>query len=55
VVADALHAAVVRDDPAAITVDEAADELLGGLVDEGLLPGLECDSSVVFSAGSVLG
>jgi hypothetical protein len=54
VVPDALHAAVVRDDPAAVTVDEAEDELLGGLVDEGLLPGLERDSAVVFSAGAVL-
>jgi hypothetical protein len=54
VIADAPNAAVVGDDATAVAVDEADDELLGGLVDECLLPGLESDASVVFLAGTVL-
>ena len=38
VVADASHAAVVRDDAAAIAMDETAHERLGGFCDELFLP-----------------
>jgi hypothetical protein len=52
---DATNAAVVRDDAAAVVLDQAADELFGCLVDEGVLPGLEPDRPVVLSTGTVLG
>ena len=48
-------AAVIRDDAAAVAVDEAEDELFGGLVDERLLPGLQSNRSHVLLAGTVLG
>jgi hypothetical protein len=48
-------AAVIRDDAAAVAVDEAEDELFGGLVDERLLPGLQSNLSRVLLAGTVLG
>ena len=44
-------AAVIRDDAAAVAVDEAEDELFGGLVDERLLPGLQSNRSHVLLAG----
>lgn len=36
-------AAVIGDELAAVAVAEASDEILGGLVDEVLLPGFEGD------------
>src|SRR5262249_41647554 len=54
VVADARHAAVVGDDAAAVTVDQAADEVLGCLFQEPFLPGLQLDWPAVLEAGSVL-
>ena len=53
-VADAFDPAIVRDDAAAVAVNEAADELLARLLDEGLLPGLETDRPGVLPAGTVL-
>ena len=42
-------------DAAAVGVDEAADELPGVRVDDGLLPGVEGDEALVLLAGAVLG
>ncbi|BBX11426.1 hypothetical protein MNVM_05070 [Mycobacterium novum] len=47
-------ATIVGDDAAAIAVDQAADEFLGGLVDEVFLPRLQPDRPVVLLAGAVL-
>ena len=44
-------AAVIRDDAAAVAVDEAEDELFGGLVDERLLPGLQSIGLMCFLPG----
>jgi hypothetical protein len=54
VVADARDAAVIGDDAAAVAVYQTADELLGRLIDERLLPRFECNASVVLAAGTVL-
>jgi hypothetical protein len=54
VVAHAHDTAIVRDDAAAVTVDQTKDELLGGLIDEHLLPGFEGYPPIVFSAGAML-
>jgi hypothetical protein len=55
VIADAADTTIVRDDAAAVAVDQAADEFLGGLVDERLLPRFEGDAAVVLAAWAVLG
>ena len=54
VVADALDAAVVGDDAATVAVDQAANEVLGGLIDKLLLPGFQPDRPVVLLAGPML-
>ena len=54
VVPDAGHPAVVGDDAAAIAVYQSEDELFGGLVDEGLLPGFEGYPPLVLPAGAML-
>ena len=41
--------AVVGDDAAAVAVDQAEDELFGGLIDECLLPGFEGDRAACAS------
>ena len=53
-VADAADPAVVRDDAAAVTVDQSENELLSGLVDERLLPGFEDYASLALDSGAVL-
>ncbi len=50
VVADARNTPIVGDDPSAVAVDEAADEVFGGRVDVGLLPGFQHDGAEVFAA-----
>ncbi|BBX91433.1 hypothetical protein MBOE_30820 [Mycolicibacterium boenickei] len=55
VVADALDTAVIRDDSATVTVDQTAHEVFRCFLDEDLLPRLERDAAMVFSAGPVLG
>jgi hypothetical protein len=54
VVADAADSAVIRDDAAAVAVDQAADELLGLAVHDFLLPWLEGDEPAVFRPRAVL-
>ena len=54
VVAHAGDPAIVGDDAAAVAVNQAEDELFGGVVDERLLPGLESDRPRVLLAGAVL-
>jgi len=54
VVANAFDPAIVRDDPATVAVDQAADEVFGRLVDKGLLPGFETDRPFVLLAGAML-
>jgi hypothetical protein len=52
---DAQHTAIIGDDAAPVAVNQAKDEFFGRLVDERLLPWLECDPSGVLLAGAVLG
>ena len=49
-----MNPAIVRDDAAAVAVNEATDEFFGGFLDEDLLPGLETDRPGVLLAGAVL-
>src|SRR6476469_3946255 len=54
VVADAAYAPVVGDHAAAVAVDQPADELLGFVINDGLLPRFECNTPAVFLTGAVL-
>ena len=48
------HAAVVGDHATAVAVDQPADELLGFVINDGLLPRFEHDAQHVFPAWAVL-
>jgi hypothetical protein len=54
-VADAGDTSVVCDDAAAVAIDQAADEVFGGLGDESVLPRLRANGAGVFSAWAMLG
>jgi hypothetical protein len=54
VVPDTPNPAIVRDHAAAIVIDQAANELLGGLFHEHFVPRLEPDRPQVLPAWSVL-